>query len=577
MNPHRGYFAGGLPYYAGNGAAPVLPPDLQSALQYYQQLAQTPTVLPAAPPPHHTGMYVGNGAMVPVLPCPPGPGGMAQHWDTNLNRCMPDIPAPPPLDPFPPTFEDWRHQHPSSTHTGWNLFEDVFNSADPFKMIDRGSRAAQRDLHREQWRGRHQDHPFAVQDVEGTFDPNRQGFFDPHHPHHPHHEDPRRFEEHRHHEERARQHFVGAAATLAQSAATQAQSAYDSASHPSATPTATQHAQAASSHAAHASQQTAAATAQPTAHGAAQAATSAAAATHAASAHAAAAHPASRGSAASQHAQTASMHANLATQHASHAVSHPSPMGRAEHAQRAQSHARAAEAHARGAHAAMRGDHHGSREAAFHAEREVGRRDGRDERFGRGRGFGDRWGGRAYGFGGRRWGGGYGHPAWAREIDPRWYSWNATCWRRGPYGCYVEQLAAPGGQVTYRVTPAGEQETIVLEPEEAQANTQFSAETGQDVPTAEDGKLPGSEQSGDGSQAPAAEDASTDTSADAGSDQVADAGDAGSDSNGNGDDTMTGWYMDFTDPWGNIDYSSPAAYDSHYTYPGYPMFGYSWW
>ncbi len=128
----------------------------------------------------------------------------------------------------------------------------------------------------------------------------------------------------------------------------------------------------------------------------------------------------------------------------------------------------------------------------------------------------------------------------------------------------------------------------MLEPEEAQANTQFSADTGQDVPTADDGKLPGSEQSGDGSQAPAAEDASTDTSADAGSDQVADAGGVGDTSgngngtgdtsgNGTGDDTVTGWYMDFTDPWGNIDYYSPAAYDSHYTYPGYPMFGYPWW
>jgi len=135
--------------------------------------------------------------------------------------------------------------------------------------------------------------------------------------------------------------------------------------------------------------------------------------------------------------------------------------------------------------------------------------------------------------------------------------------------------------------------------EEQQANVIYVQATSQQPPTNDDGPMPGSDQSSDGSQAPVDEEAgaadqgtaATDqgAAADQGAtdqgaaDQDTDAGataDAG-DGSGDGTDTTTqgyfaGWQMPFTDPYGYFNMAVAPAWDSAYPYipPDYPSY---WW
>jgi len=524
--------------------------------------------------------------------------------------------------------EHRREEHRRGEHrTGWNLFGDVFGWTDPFS-------------------GEH---------APGSGHDHRE------HEHHEHREHEHREHEHRVGWARSAREFVGVAAAAgdpaataavhAENAAVQAKSAGAAAEHPAAKGTpAASHAQAASSHAAEAVSHAQAAAAHPTpegkvAHADQATAHAEMAASHAAAAHAAignhaggsvgttalgsaasrvehpatqaashaqnamaqahaaqqaAAHPAARGTAAGRSASMAQGHAAQAVQHAKAAASHPSPVQQAVHAQQATMHAHEAASHAVDAHREI--SRPGGRPGEGGLARSVGRREG----FGRGReGFGR--GGHgfrdAYGrFRGRRFHGewrGYGHPAWRHGIGERWLHHRAECFRRGEWACLEERIYEPGGNIAYRITPAGEMEGEQLGQEEQQANVIYVQATGQQPPTNDDGPMPGSDQSSDGSQAPVDEEAgaadqgtaATDqgAAADQGAtdqgaaDQDTDAGataDAG-DGSGDGTDTTTqgyfaGWQMPFTDPYGYFNMAVAPAWDSAYPYipPDYPSY---WW
>ena len=143
----------------------------------------------------------------------------------------------------------------------------------------------------------------------------------------------------------------------------------------------------------------------------------------------------------------------------------------------------------------------------------------------------------------------------------------------------MERIYEPGGNVAYRVTPAGEMEGVELAPEQQQANVVYVQATGQQPPTNDDGPMPGSDQSSDGSSAPADD-------ADAGGDQtdadqaVVDQDDAAAAADSDVMDQtagdFAGWQMQFTDPYGYFNMAAAPAWDSAYPYlpPDYPWY---WW
>lgn len=313
----------------------------------------------------------------------------------------------------------------------------------------------------------------------------------------------------------------------------------------------------------------------------------------AASAHAASSHPAAHAGV-HQAAHAATSHAVQAQRHAQAARSHGASHAGMQHARAAERHTHAAAAHAMRAHAAARGREFGRGHEGF------GRGFGRGhEGFARGRGgFGQgfgRWGGRGWGVG--RWGWGR-HPQWQFGVAPEWTDYGAQCIQRDEDSgvCLKEMITWPAGEVSYRITPAGEQMQIALESDEQTANDQVQQQTGTAVPTTDSGLLPGSEQSSDGSASEtAAETASTDTSEDqtaqttANADQAsADASQATADaaaSDAADGDTSTqgdfaGWQMQFTDPYGYFNMATVPAWDSAYAYqpsdypPWHPI---NWW
>ena len=325
----------------------------------------------------------------------------------------------------------------------------------------------------------------------------------------------------------------------------------------------------------------------PEVHQAAAHANNAVAQAHAASQ--AAAHPAAKNTGAHGAAKVATQHAAQALGHARAAAASPDRHTATVHANEAARHAHAASAHAVNAHAAMHeGRGHGVRQGGVRREFGVRR--------GLGRGFGR-------GFEGRGWRGwrGVGHPGWRSGVGAAWRGYRASCWRMLPWGiCSVEQIFEPGGNFAFRVTPAGVQENIMLQPEEEQQNTSYVQATGQQPPTADDGPMPGSDQSSDGSQAPADDQAASDQggdqsqtgdqgsgegqvsaptddgsgagdSSDQGSDQGGDqSSDQGSSEVAKGD--FAGWEMLFTDPYGRFNPNMPPAWDSRYAY--YPDYYY---
>ncbi len=533
-----------------------------------------PTMIPSPPPqvptPLTSGYYTGQGDIQPDIfgvdailkGCKPG-----QYWDGWFQKCMAThVPlAPPPVDPFPPTLDEWRKLHRTGgEHVGWDLFHDVFGSKDPFhgrRQEDRWQR--HHDIHEEREHGWHDPHEYERLERERREHEHFAGYWGEgwRHPYDPwHREWEQRF-------------FVGAAAAggdpaataavHAENAAVQAKSAGAAADHPTAHGTAAgSHAAQAASHAVQAASHAQAAAAHPsldgkvahsdqaTAH--AQQAASHAAAAHAAignhsgaqsagvearagvqhpeaqaashaqnaaqQAHAAqraAAHPSARGTGAGRSASVAQAHAAQAQMHARAAMSHRSPQERAVHAQRATMHAHEAASHAVDAH----------REVRRPGERGARGREG----FGRGReGFGRGGFGRrdAYGrFHGRRFHGewrGFGHPGWRHGVGERWLHHRAECFRRGDWACLAERIYDPSGNICYRITPAGEMEGEQLGQAEQQANIVYVQATGQQPPTNDDGPMPGSDPASDGSKAPADD-------ADAG---AADQGQAGTDQGG---------------------------------------------
>jgi hypothetical protein len=171
-----------------------------------------------------------------------------------------------------------------------------------------------------------------------------------------------------------------------------------------------------------------------------------------------------------------------------------------------------------------------------------------------------------------------GHPGWRYGIGERWMHHRAECIFRGRFACLKERIYSPDGVVCYRVTPAGVQEGVVLEVEEQAANDQYDLSVGEPAPSTDDGPLPGSEQSADGSQVEdpgddGAQDASVDTA-----DPVADAGSGDAETEAAAG-YFAGWQMPFTDSFGGINPFSPAAYDSEYAYPGFGpgFYGYNGW
>ena len=75
--------------------------------------------------------------------------------------------------------------------------------------------------------------------------------------------------------------------------------------------------------------------------------------------------------------------------------------------------------------------------------------------------------------------------------------------------CLIERITHPEGYVTYRTTPAGAQEGVVLEDDMQTANDQYTQATNQPAPTADDGPMPGSDPNASGA---------VDTTQDAGAD-----------------------------------------------------------
>lgn len=509
--------------------------------------------------PHHDAHeheFVGDGqTIVPVLPCPHG-----QFFDAAQNHCVPNIPPPPPA--FPDTLDQWRKQQPlsSAVTSGY-----CAGQSGPAIVGYVGACGAAREF---------------VGAAAADGDP------------------------------------AATAAVHAENAAVQAKSAQAAATHPAANGKAKQSADAATVHAAHAVKHAKAASAASTvvgalAHSEQAAVHGQAAAAHAADAHSAignasivgyyvgaaaaatqshpaaaavvhaqnavtqahsaneaAAHPASNGRA-QQAARLSQTHAAQALTHARAAASHPSPQASAVHAQHAMRHAHEAASHAVNAHDAIR---------------RPGERLGDRGRFGGGRRD-------AYGrFQGRRLFGewrGVGHPGWRRGVGARWLRYRASCHRHGGWACFIEEIYEPGGNVCYRVTPAGMMENIQLAPEEQAANVQYAQTTGQAVPTANDGPMPGSDPAASGSQAPADSDqdsgddssassddsSSTDDSASDGAAADVAASDPDADSDAS-DDTATsgdfaGWQDPFTSPYpGFMDPYSPEAWDSSFVYPG---------
>jgi hypothetical protein len=212
-----------------------------------------------------------------------------------------------------------------------------------------------------------------------------------------------------------------------------------------------------------------------------------------------------------------------------------------EHAQRAQEHAAARDAHAHESqrHPSSEGRDHHAREAGRHAER-VNHHEREARGGGRGRGGFDHRGGDhrhpAFGFGRggrfeRRGHGGFsrayhqhpewhhvGHPAWRGGVHPRWRGHRASCagggilgaLLGGPIGalfgarrgCLIEKISHPEGRITYRVTPAGEQEGATLDLSQVDANNQYTQATGQPAPAADAGPMPGSNTAASGATPP---------------------------------------------------------------------------
>jgi hypothetical protein len=294
-----------------------------------------------------------------------------------------------------------------------------------------------------------------------------------------------------------------------------------------------------------------------------------------------------------QHAEhSAEAHANQAQAHARAAEMHPSAHGRVLHARAAQAHHEAALRHDQ-AGRGHRGELHGR---SFN--RAARGRGGIFSRlFGGGRGrFARGWqrGGR-YGL----WLGG--------TVGAAWVHHRAQCIRRNMSGaCLKEMILWPQGYRTYRLTPQGEAEQVQLEVVEQSANDQVQQQTGQAVPDASTGPMPGSEPQ----QAPA-DDASSDVSSDAGDaggdagsghhghhhvDAAADSADASKasddatqasvdadhsdaiDASGGAADAaatatattgnFAGWQDPFTTPYpGYMNMGMPAAWDSSFEYP----------
>jgi hypothetical protein len=304
-------------------------------------------------------------------------------------------------------------------------------------------------------------------------------------------------------------------------------------------------------HRAHVSGEYAGATAPPpnqTAQQAAQqAAAHAAAATQAAAkASSIAAHPAVQETA-TPHAQASVAHAQQALQHAQLAAQQPNRAAAREHARHAEHHSHEAQRHASFAREAGRHGgvfHHGER--GHGGERRGGI--GRHGRFAHGRHVGRRF--HAHPEWHR-----FGHPAWRHGVAARWAHHRAQCARDtagtvagagiggailGPIGalfgglfggrkkhCFIERIVHPEGAITYRLTPAGAQEGIVLDQEMLTANTTYEQQSGTPAPTEDDGPMPGSDDSSNGADEPDKDAGSDDDAGDGGDDDADAAGDAG--------------------------------------------------
>jgi len=221
--------------------------------------------------------------------------------------------------------------------------------------------------------------------------------------------------------------------------------------------------------------------------------------------------------AAAQHPPTA-IAQHPAAQHSAAAAQHHDAAAQA-HAATAHAHMQAAQhhpdAHARGAHA-EHANFHGQMAQHHAAQRDMHMRGGGFARQG-----GDlRRGARGVlhhgGFGRERhahpeWHH-FGHPAWRFGVGERWMHHRAACYHQGDAGffgrigaffgggapCLIEQITSPEGYVIYRTTPAGDQEGVVLDQDLQTANDQYTQATGQAIPTADDGPMPGSDPKANG-------------------------------------------------------------------------------
>jgi hypothetical protein len=277
-------------------------------------------------------------------------------------------------------------------------------------------------------------------------------------------------------------------------------------------------------------------------------------------------------------AQQSLSHAAQAASHARVAQQHPTARGSVMHARAAMAHNVAAAHHARAAHGEVRG--RGREGFGF------GRGRGRE---GFGFGFGrEGFGGRGRGWGWER-GGRY--EGWLGGVGALWLHHRARCIARNQLGvCLKELITWPEGQVSYRLTPQGEQEQVVLEVDEQSQNDQVAQQLGTQVPDASSGPMPGSEQQGQaggdgdgkggdhdgkGGDHDGADQASADanqTSADAGQSDAED----GSDSSAAVTGEFAGWQFPFTTSYpGFWNPYMPAAWDSSFNYPGFD--GCSFW